>query len=123
MQSESGRPLVYVVMLTWNQRGDTLECLESVEAIKYPAFRVVLVDNGSTDGTAEAVAGRFPAVEVVANPQNLGFAAGANVGLRYALQHGADYAFLLNNDTVVDPAVLDVLVYGDLWLDQGGGDR
>ncbi len=110
MSSESGKPLVYVVILTWNQREDTLECLASVEALQYPAFRVVLVDNGSTDGTAQAVAERFPRVEVVANPVNLGFGAGANVGMRHALEHGAQYAFLLNNDTVVDPPLLDILV-------------
>ena len=63
---------------------------------------MVVVDNASTDGTAEAVAGEFPAVELVRSEQNLGFAGGMNLGLRRALAGGAAYVLALNNDTVVD---------------------
>jgi GT2 family glycosyltransferase len=108
--STTSYPLVYVVVLTWNQREVTLECLESLTRVTYPNFRVVVVDNGSTDGTTESIESRFSDVEIIVSEHNLGFAAGCNVGLRYALERGADYVFLLNNDTVVDPAVVSHLV-------------
>ncbi len=103
-------PLVYVVTLTWNQREDTLECLESLIQLSYPNYRVLLVDNASVDGTVARVKERFPEVEIVVNPRNLGFPGGFNVGLRYALDRGADYVFMINNDTFVEPRILDELM-------------
>jgi len=103
-------PLVYAVILNWNRCEDTLACLASLSRLDYPNLRVLLVDNGSSDGTPEAVARQFPDVEVIVNESNLGFAAGCNVGLRHALERGADYIFLLNNDTLVDPAALNHLI-------------
>jgi GT2 family glycosyltransferase len=103
---EAGAPLVYAVTLNWNRRDDTLACLASLAALDYAHKRLLLVDNGSTDGTIAAVSARFPEVEILANERNLGFAAGANVGLRHALAQGADYVFFINNDAVADPALL-----------------
>jgi len=81
-----------------------------VSKLIYPNKRLLLVDNGSQDGTPEAVESAFPGVKVIVNAENLGFAAGANVGLRYALAQGADLVFLLNNDIEVASDVLDHLV-------------
>lgn len=103
-------PFVVVLVLNWNRCEDTLRCLESLRRLTYPRFRVVLVDNGSTDGTLATVAMYFPEVERIANPQNLGFAAGCNVGLRYALAQGAEFIFIANNDTIVAPDLLDEVV-------------
>ena len=64
-------------------------------------MRAVLVDNASTDGTVEAVKSAFPAVTTLVNPVNLGYAAGVNVGLRHALEQGADLACILDNDAVI----------------------
>jgi hypothetical protein len=61
-----------------------------------------LVDNGSTDGSADKLQSVFPEVKIIKNYQNLGYAEGNNIGIKYALSHGADYVLLLNNDTVVD---------------------
>jgi GT2 family glycosyltransferase len=108
--SDTDHPLVYVVVLTWNQRQVTLDCLESLAQMTYPNFRTLVVDNGSTDGTAEAIKGRFPDVEIIVNERNLGYPGGCNVGLRYALNRGADYIFAINNDVTVDPAILDELM-------------
>ncbi len=101
-----------VVILTWNGLPDTLACLASLEAAgcPRPEDAVVVVDNGSTDGTLEAVAERFPWAERVQNGANLGFAAGNNAGLRWALDRKYRYAMLLNNDTEVPPGALDALV-------------
>ena len=104
------RPVVHVVILTWNQRETTLACLESLSGITYPSFRVIVVDNGSTDGTAQAIRKHFPDTEIVVNEQNLGYPGGCNVGLRYALDHGANHIFAINNDVIVDPAILDELM-------------
>lgn len=103
-------PLVYVLTLNWNRCEDTLACLDSVSRLDYPNTRLLLVDNGSTDGTPAVVVQRFPEVEIITNARNLGFAAGCNVGLRHALANGADYVFLLNNDTEVDPSTLTHLM-------------
>lgn len=102
-------PLIYLIILNWNGLRDTLECLESVYAIDYPNFEVVVVDNGSQDDPCAEIKAKFPGTVLIENDENLGFAEGNNVGIRHALKHGADYIFLLNNDTVVDPHVLKEL--------------
>jgi GT2 family glycosyltransferase len=108
--SSESPPLVYVVTLTWNQKADTLDCLESLSQMTYPNYRLLLVDNGSKDGTSEVVRGRFPDVTVIVNPENLGFQGGFNVGLQRALDEGADYVLMINNDTFVEPDILSELV-------------
>ena len=102
--------LVYVVTLTWNQKEDTLECLKSLSRMTYPNFRLVVVDNGSSDGTEQAVAERFPSAEILVNDYNLGSPGGFNVGMQHALDQGADYVLIMNNDTVVAPDMLDQLM-------------
>src|SRR3954453_12196768 len=96
----TNHPLIIIVVLNWNGCADTIECLESVRALDYPNFRTVLVDNGSTDRTVVATRQHFPDVHIIQNGRNLGYAAGNNVGIRYALRQGADYILILNNDTI-----------------------
>jgi GT2 family glycosyltransferase len=103
-------PTVAVIVLSWNGRADTLECLESLRRSDYPAMNVIVVDNGSTDGSIPTVRDRFPEVRIIDNGLNLGFVGGNNVGLRAALAQGADLVFVLNNDTVLHPACISELV-------------
>lgn len=103
-------PLVYSVTLNWNRKKDTLDCLQSVLASSHPNVRAVLVDNASTDGTVEAVHSSLPQVTTLVNPTNLGYAAGVNVGLRYAMEAGADYVLILDNDAVIDSQALKLMV-------------
>jgi len=103
-------PRVTIVVLNWNGLADTLECLESLVHLAYPDYEIVVADNGSTDGSVEVIRERFPSVVLLENGENLGFAEGNNVGMRYALGAGADYVLLLNNDTVADPGFLTGLV-------------
>jgi GT2 family glycosyltransferase len=103
-------PRVAVIVLNWNGRDDTLACLESLRQLDYPNYEVVVVDNGSSDGSVEAVRAAFVDVTVLEVGENLGFAEGNNVGLRHALTHGADYVLLLNNDTEVSPDCISLLV-------------
>jgi GT2 family glycosyltransferase len=103
-------PLIFIVILNWNGRTDTLACLESIAAVDYDDLRVIVADNGSIDGSVDAIRLSFPWVEVVDNGANLGFADGNNSAIRYALDSGADFIALVNNDTVVDPKIVSAFV-------------
>jgi hypothetical protein len=97
---------LYSVLVNWNLKDDTLACVESLLAAGAIPGQVVVVDNGSTDGSPQALHERFgSAVHVIESGQNLGFGGGANLGIRYALDRGAQWIFLLNNDTVVAPTL------------------
>lgn len=104
------KPAVQIIIPCFNNLPDTLECLGSLATLEYPNAGITLVDNGSSDSTAEVVAERFPSVVVIRLSENRGVPAGFNVGIRQALRTGADYVFLLNNDTTVDPEALGALV-------------
>jgi len=101
---------VAAVVLSWNGREDTLDCLASLREVRFEPLTVVVVDNGSSDGTAEAVEAAFPEAVVVRSEENLGFSGGNNLGIREALRRGGDYVLLLNNDTLVDPGMVAALV-------------
>lgn len=94
-------PRVLVIILTYNGWVDTRDCLGALMRSTYANFEILVVDNASTDGTAEIVKDQFPQVRVLSNGHNLGFAQGNNVGLRAALYQKVEYAFLLNNDVLV----------------------
>jgi GT2 family glycosyltransferase len=99
----------WLIVLSWNGREDTLACLASLAALRGEDTEVVVVDNGSTDGSVEAVRAAHPEVHVVENGRNLGFAGGNNAGLRHAVEHGAQWAVLLNNDATLAPDAVDRL--------------
>ena len=103
-------PKVSIVILNWNNAPDTLECLASVAKLRYENYGVVVVDNGSTDGSVAAIRDQYPGVAILENSENLGYAEGNNVGIQYALEMGADYVFVLNDDALVDPDTLSGLV-------------
>jgi GT2 family glycosyltransferase len=92
------------VVVNWNGGRDTPAALESLEGIE-----TICVDNGSTDGSDLVVEARFPAVELIRAGANLGYAGGNNVGLRRALERGADCVLLLNNDAVAAPGLATAL--------------
>lgn len=100
---------IAVVVLTWNYHRYTLECLQSLRG-QTIAHTVYVVDNASTDGTPTIVAERFPDARVIVNRENRGFAGGNNIGLRAAFADGADAAFVLNNDTTLEPDALARLI-------------
>ena len=78
-------PLVFIVILTWNGKDDTLECLRSIRTVTYHNFKTLVVDNASHDGTGKAVSDEFPDVDYILNENNLRFSGGNNVGIRHAL--------------------------------------
>lgn len=103
---------VAVVILNWNQEKDTADCLTSLRAVEGVPLRVILVDNGSSPESVDRLERHFSDVRVIRLPDNLGFAAGNNVGIREALREGASHILLLNNDTLVHPSFLPPLLEG-----------
>ncbi|MFH1754966.1 MAG: glycosyltransferase family 2 protein, partial [Candidatus Latescibacterota bacterium] len=100
-------PKIAVIVLSWNGKDLTLACLESLLASHYSPLTVYLVDNASTDGSADAVRAAYGGrIRMIENAKNLGFAGGNNIGIRQALDDGADYVLLLNNDTTVAPDMI-----------------
>lgn len=106
----TGAPVVWVVVLNWNRPEDTRLCVESLQVSDYPALRILVVDNGSDENKYEELCAAVRGVEVVRSEDNLGFAAGNNIGIRHALERDADYVLLVNNDTVIDPKMVGMLV-------------
>jgi GT2 family glycosyltransferase len=101
-------PTVSVVIVNWNGRALLDDCLPAVlDQSVEGGHEVIVVDNGSTDGSAEHVRKRFPAVRVLASEQNLGFSAGCNLGIRAAR---GKYVALLDNDARPHPGWLSALV-------------
>jgi GT2 family glycosyltransferase len=106
----SVQPLVYVLLLNWNSWEYTTECLASLQNLEYGNWKVLVIDNGSTDGSPQRIREHFAETEVLELGANLGFARGNNAGIPLALQRGADYVWLLNNDATADPAALRAMV-------------
>ena len=111
MENKSTEPLVYIVLVNYNGYRDTVSCLQSLEKIRYSNYRIILVDNCSEDRdkiTADPyISSR---ARVILAPANDGFSSGNNYGIREALQDGAEYVLLLNNDTEVTSDFLNILV-------------
>src|SRR6185369_5007283 len=93
-----------VIIVNWNGKNDTLQCLSSLSKIdkKGMHIRIIVVDNGSTDGSLRIIAKKYPDVVTIPLERNFGFTGGNNAGITYALDHGSDIVWLLNNDTFVD---------------------
>ncbi|HZR82403.1 MAG TPA: glycosyltransferase family 2 protein [Candidatus Binatia bacterium] len=110
LAGRAGPPLVGVVVLDWNGGRETLDAVESVYASDHPALAVVLVDNASRAPVLEEAARSHPDLRTIANPRNLGYAGGNNAGIRAALDAGAEYVLVLNNDARVAPDAIARLV-------------
>ncbi len=103
-------PKVLVLILNYKRADDTIECLQSVQKLDYENYDLLVIDNASEDGSLGKIRNRFPQIMLTGNPANLGYAGGNNVGIRYGLERGYGYIFVLNNDAVVTPSTLRKLV-------------
>ena len=103
-------PRVAGVVLNYNGKDVTLETLSSLVKIDYPHFDLLVVDNGSTDGSWEVIAEAYPQVEQIKVEDNRGISWGLNDGLRRALERGYDYVLAMNNDIEAHPQMLRELV-------------
>jgi len=101
------RPLISVVVVNYNGKKFLDDCLSSLDHQTFRNFEVILVDNGSSDGSIAFTRGKYPGVIIVENGANLGFAGGTNSGIRVA---NGEFVFTLNNDTISDPQMLEEIV-------------
>ena len=100
---------VNIIVLNWNQRELSLECIRSLEKTTYKNKHIVFVDNGSNDGSSESVKTLHPNVEIIQLENNIGYAAGNNFGFN-TINNQSQYTIFLNNDTFVDPGFIEPLV-------------
>lgn len=102
---------VYVIIVNWNGWKDTIVCLESLANVNTnrASLEIVVVDNGSTNESVSQIRRKFPKITLLPMEKNLGFTGGNNVGINYAVDHGANFVWLLNNDTFVDTNVLSFI--------------
>ena len=108
MRNEAN-PLVYIIILNWNNYTDTHKCLESIDTLDYLNRVAVVVDNGSTDGSIEELSKRRD-ITLIQNKKNMGYSGGNNIGIKLAIAQGADYFWLLNSDAIVTSDCLTKLV-------------
>lgn len=103
-------PKITAIIIHWNQEELTRETIKSLLKTGYPELRIILVDNGSSDGSGERIVAEFSDIQLVRAGENLGYAGGANRGFATSLKTDANYLFLLNNDVSFDPGIIDELV-------------
>ncbi|MDP2902552.1 MAG: glycosyltransferase family 2 protein [Methylovulum sp.] len=103
------QPLVHIIILNWNDYKKTISCIKSLDSLKYHNFETIVIDNGSTNESIEILS-QSSNIELKCNSTNLGFTGGNNGAMEEAINTGADYVWLLNNDATVEPDCLDKLV-------------
>lgn len=103
-------PVVYIVITSFNNYNDILECIEELNKSNYDNYKVVIVNNGSNDSRYESIPTKFKNCTYINIKKNLGFSGGNNVGIKYSLHQGADYILLLSDDVVVGKDCLITLV-------------
>ncbi|MBR9647296.1 glycosyltransferase family 2 protein [Clostridium tyrobutyricum] len=102
LNNESTLSLIYIILINYNGYEDTIECVNSLEKINYRNHKIIIVDNASHDNSLTILKQKLNDCIIIESKENLGFAGGNNLGIKYALDHNADYIMLLNNDTVVE---------------------
>jgi GT2 family glycosyltransferase len=113
-------PKVAIIVLNWNGRDCLHDCLISLSNLHYDRKDIIVVDNASTDGSYEEAKRSFPNYHFMTTGTNLGFAGGMNAGIRAALERGADWCWLFNNDATAHPDSLNILIHHSFALPQAG---
>ncbi len=106
---ETLKEKIHIIVLAWNHFEDTRECLQSMMTSEGVFLDITVVDNGSTDGTYEKVQSEFPLVNIVRSEKNLGVSGGYNLGIKHAIQAGANYILIANNDIKIDSCMVQHL--------------
>jgi GT2 family glycosyltransferase len=111
LQDATQAPPVLIVILNWNAPQETLDSLSSIHKMDYPNYRVVIIDNGSSDDSLKILSSVVSdKVQIISSPENLGYTGGCNFGFDLALRENLDYVWLLNSDAVTEPGTLSSLV-------------
>jgi GT2 family glycosyltransferase len=122
IRDQMDHPLVCAVVVNWNGKDYLLRCLQSMEKVHYPPERlqILVVDNASQDGSVQAARAAFPSVMILQNTMNRGYCTAVNQGITWALEQGASYVWVCNNDIRVDPGCLMRLVESGEGHPEGG---
>ena len=111
---------VFIIILNWNGKADTLACLNSLQKSTYSNQEIIVVDNGSSDDSVEQIKSLYPSVTLLETGKNLGYAEGNNVGLRYVLEKESDYIFIINNDTIISKNCITELIKSAIRIPNAG---
>lgn len=103
-------PKTAVIILNFNSYKQTIECIESVKNITYPNYEIIVVDNNSKDDSLQNIKSSFPDIILLKSMDNLGYAFGNNLGIKYALERNIQYICILNNDVAVDKNFLQPVI-------------
>lgn len=103
-------PLVFAIILNWNGYEDTIACIESVQKSSYSNFKILIIDNASTDGSVDKIKRIFPSVDLIVNNSNIGYAGGNNIGILRAMSEKSDFVLILNNDTIINSDAIGKMV-------------
>ena len=102
---------VYIVIINWNGYIDTSELLNSLKKIETPEIKIIVVDNNSSGNDVELLENNYKNfTSILKCDSNRGFAGGNNIGIKKALESNPDYILLINNDTIVEPEFLSILL-------------
>ena len=100
---------VQIIVLNWNQKQLSLDCIDSLKKTSYKKKQIIFIDNASSDGSVAFIRRKHPDIEIIESPKNLGYAGGNNFGFR-SIKNQADYTIFLNNDTYVDSDFIEPLI-------------
>ncbi|TSC88458.1 MAG: glycosyl transferase family protein [Microgenomates group bacterium Gr01-1014_16] len=100
---------VFIIVLSWNAKAYISKCLDSLQKLKEKT-EIVVVDNASVDGSAPFIKKNYPKLKLIKNDRNLGYASGNNIGIKYALDHGAEFVWIVNPDVTVAPDSLSAFL-------------
>jgi len=114
------QPLVYIIVISYNGVPSITTCLTSLLSTTHTRFKVMVIDNASSDGTPTVVQNEFPGVELTVCGRNLGYGDACNRGIKRALDAGADYVALFNQDVVVEPRWLSQLLEAAQTVPEAG---
>lgn len=104
------KPKVVAVILNMDRKDDTLACLRSLISSDYPNLEIIVLDISSSDGSVQAIHDHFGNVKIVNLEQNKGYAGNNNMGILIAMEMGADWIFIANEDTIINPPGISFLV-------------
>src|SRR5215203_3989399 len=102
-------PSIHIIILNWNGFSDTVKCLNSLMESDLSNTTVLVIDNGSANNEAARLAELFPGISVLPQKENTGFCGGNNIGIRKAMEDGAELILLLNNDTIIPKDAINIL--------------
>ena len=102
---------IAVILINWNSYDLTRDTLNSLQKVSYKDLDVIVVDNGSSDGSGDRLEAEFSDAIILKSETNSGFTGGNNIGFQFAMEQGYTYALMLNNDVEVEPDFLEPLVY------------